>query len=241
MDESTPLPVTESQPPDKGLSIRGLWQVFYEPTEFFAKIKDNPKVLVGWIVGVLLIVAFIFGSSDIMTGYQLEQMRASGQNIPDNFSVIYIKVASIIFGGLAFAILPLIYAGIAMFWGNFVFGGQASYKQLLSVSIYAMLIYCFGALLHLPMVLAKDSLMVSYSPAILVASQGMESVIYTALSKFGIFNIWEYFAFSIGVGTVYGFKNKNGYIIGLLTIGLISGLHVLFSWIGAGMLVNVGG
>ena len=241
MDESVQMPVTESPAPEKGLAFKGLWQVFYEPTAFFTKIKDNPKVLWPWLLGVIFIAIFLVGAADILARIQLEAARAQGHNIPDNIPMAAIKIPIIVAGALAFALIPLIYAGIAMFWGNVVFGGQATYKQLLCVSAYALLIYCFGSLLHLPMVLAKDSMAVTYSPAILVANQGIESVAYVALSKFGIFNIWEYFAFSIGTGVMYGFKNKNGYIIGLLTLGLISALHVLTTWIGAGVSANFGG
>ncbi len=243
MDESTSMPVNDTPAPvtEKGLAFKGLWRVFYEPTAFFAKMKDNPKILWAWIMSTLLIVAFMYGASDIIAQIQLDTARAQGQNIPDNIPMAYIKIPIIIFSALAFGILPLIYAGIAMFWGNFVFGGLVRYKQLLCVSVYALLIYSFGSLLHLPLVLAKQSMTVTFSPGVLVADQGMQSLAFVALSKFGVFNIWEYFAFSIGVGVMYGFKNKNGYIIGLLTLGLISALHVLSTWIGAGMSAQIGG
>jgi hypothetical protein len=241
MEDPATMPATESHLPEAGQSLMGLWQVFYEPTAFFTKMKDNPKIMWAWIMSTLLIIVFMAGAADIIAQIQLDAARAQGQNIPDNIPMAYVKIPIIIFSGLAFGILPLIYAGIAMFWGNFVFAGQVRFKQLLCVSVYALLIYSFGSLLHLPLVLAKESMTVTFSPGVLVADQGMQSLAFVALSKFGVFNIWEYFAFSIGVGVMYGFKNKNGYIIGLLTLGLISALHVLSTWIGAGMSAQIGG
>lgn len=240
MEESVQVPAVEKTEPPKGAAISGLWKVFYAPTEFFTQVKDSPKIFWAWIVSILLILVFMVGAADYLAAMQIDAARAQGQSIPDE-ALPFMKIMVIVTGTIAFALIPLIYAAVAMFWGNFIFGGQASYKQLLCVSAYALIVYNLGAVLHLPMVFAKETIMVSYSPAILFADQGFESVAFVAAAKLGIFNIWEYFAFSIGTGVIYGWKNKNGYIVGILTLGLISAIHVLFSWVGAGISMQAGG
>ena len=71
MDESVQMPMTESPAPEKGLAFKGLWQVFYEPTAFFTKIKNNPKVLWPWLLGVIFIAIFLVGAAAIHLSHSI--------------------------------------------------------------------------------------------------------------------------------------------------------------------------
>ncbi len=219
----------------KGFSFRGLLAVFYKPTEFFAELKDHPKVLVPYIVYGLLLVVFFVAAVDVIYDMQMSspqmQERLQGQPPPPQVEQMT-RYGILIAGPLALLLVPLIAALLALFWGNVVYSGNARFKQILSVMVYGELIFGLGTLLVLPMVLIKKSMLVSVSLGILAASRGPESLLYLALSKVDLFLIWEIIVVGIGLSVVYGFARNKGYVLSVLSMGMLSILHVVFSAIG---------
>lgn len=219
-------------PKTKGLSMKGLTQVFFKPAAFFEQLKNDPKILAPYIAMVILVAAFLFLASDLMLKMQVEspefQERMQGQEAsPAVMSAIKI---TIIGGGLVvMALVPLLSAGLALFFGNFVMAGEARFKQVLSVTLYASLIWALGMILMVPLMLAKDSLLVSMSLAIFVADQGIESLAYVALSKIGLFYIWEIIVAGIGFAAIYNFPRNKGYWLAVLSVGMLSILHVAYT------------
>ena len=120
-------------------------------------------------------------------------IRNRAAQIPD----LALKISTIGFGMLAMLVGPLLTAALAFFWGNVVFAGKAQFRQVLSVALYAGVIFSLGILLTWPLMAAKHSVAVSYSLAALVAGDPT-SVAYVALSKIGVFYIWEFVVAAIG-------------------------------------------
>jgi hypothetical protein len=156
------------------------------------------------------------------------QERMQGQQLTPG--ILKFMKFSIMGGGLfSMLLVPLIAAGFAMLFGNFVMAGQARFKQILSVTLYASLIWAFGSVVLLPLMLAKGSMLVSMSLAVLVADQGFDSLAYIALSKIGLFYIWEIIVAGIGFAAIYNFPRNKGYWLAVLSVGLLSILHVAFT------------
>lgn len=218
----------------KNLSLSGIFQVFYKPADFFKSLKDNPKVLVPYIVLIAITTALMLLIGDIILKMQLESPEMAkqfeGQTPPDSV-INFMKYSITISGIIAMVILPLITAGLALFFGNFVMGGQAKFKQILSVMLYSGIIYMVGGLVVVPMILAKGSMMVSLSLGVLAAEQGLESFAYTALSKIGLFYIWEFIVVGIGLSIIYNFSRNKGYVLSVLSVGLLSIIHILIAFI----------
>ncbi|MBK7141552.1 MAG: YIP1 family protein [bacterium] len=133
-------------PENKGLALRGLWEVFTAPTSFFQKLAESPKILLPWIlIGIIAAISFILMADVIFeTQWQNPEFQEQMQNSPgmtkERMQSI-MAVTTPIFGTLALLLAPLLIAALASFWGNFVFGGQATFRQLLSVSLYGELLY----------------------------------------------------------------------------------------------------
>ena len=218
----------------KGLSFKGLWQVFYQPSAFFASLKDNPRILVPYIaVGIVCLLAFGL-IADLMVEMQVESPQAAerlqGQELTPQM-LTFMKWSSIIFPTLAFLLYPLLVAALVLVFGNFVMAGQATFKPVLSVALYGTFIYMVGVLVLAPMMLAKGTVMVSLSLGVLAASEGPQSPLYQALSKIGVFNIWEIIVVGIGLSIVYGVARNKGYLLSVLSIGLLSLIGVLWAWL----------
>ena len=216
---------------DSGLGLKGITEIFYQPANFFEKIKNDPKILVPWIVFFLLIFSSIYLISDLIAEMQMEIMKekAADQglgtaNLP---TAAQIKWSTIIIGPLAVMLAPLIAAGLALFFGNVVMAGHATYKQLLSVMVYGEIISALGGLIMAPLMIAKGSLNVTISLAALLQDVQVQDPIFVALSKFGAFYIWEIIVIGIGLSIIYGFSRNKGYTLAVLSMGMISITHAL--------------
>jgi len=216
---------------ESGLGFKGVVEIFYQPANFFEKIKNDPKILVPWIVFFLLIFSSIYLIADLIAEMQMEIMKekAADQgfgtaNLP---TAAQIKWSTIIIGPLAVMLAPLIAAALALFFGNVVMAGRATYKQLLSVMVYGEIINALGGLIMAPLMLAKGSLNVTISLAALLQDVQVQDPIFVALSKFGAFYIWEIIVIGIGLSIIYGFSRNKGYTLAVLSMGLISITHAL--------------
>ncbi|PWB72039.1 hypothetical protein C3F09_07245 [candidate division GN15 bacterium] len=234
MNNHDGVEIAAAPPRDSGLSVRGLWQVFASPTQFFAKLKDEPKILVPYIVLGILLLGFMLITADLIQKLQVEAMadRLQGQQLPPSAQGV-MKISTIVFGTLGFLLEPLIVAGLALFWGNFVFAGKARYRQVLSVTLYCCVLYAVGMWLTLPMILAKGSMIASYSLGILAAGSGPTSFLYQLLSRIGLFYIWEWVVLGIGLSVLFNTKFGKGMTISLLSSGLISAIAILLSIMGS--------
>jgi hypothetical protein len=221
-----------------GGSFKGFIDVFHQPSELFERIKHHPKILVP-LLGVLILVAVFFVAlGDMMIEMQLEmpQVRSGlemqGAWPPSDEVRAVMKIQTIIGGTLAVTLTPLLAALFAMFFGNFVMAGNARFKQIFSVMLYGTFLFAVGMLVLVPLALAKGSAMVSLSLAALVPDLGPQNVLYVALSKIGVFNIWEIIVVGIGLSIIYDMPRNKGYLLSVLSVGMLSILHIVFTAIG---------
>jgi hypothetical protein len=225
--ETSVLESPALKPARPGLSWRGLIEVFYKPTQLFEEIKYHPRILVPFIVVTAALFVSMYLMADMILDIQIEAMKAnpnmSGGNIPSREMMkpfIYV-------GSVLWMLGPLVTAALAMLVGTFFMGGKSNYKQLLSVMLYASVVYIIGGMVMIPLVLAKGSLYISIGPAALMSDPSMTDPIYLLLTKFSLFNIWEIIVAGIGLSIMYDFKRNKGYIMAVCSIGLISVLHVV--------------
>jgi len=216
----------------KGLSFKGIFQVFTAPTAFFEKLKNNPKVLIPYIVVILFTFIFMYTTADYIVKMQVEseqfQKQLQGQPVTPQIMKM-IKINVMVMGTLVFALYPLVAAALALFVGNFIMGSKAGFKQILSVVLYGAVVYTVGMLILIPLIIAKGSIMVSLSLGVLAASQGPESILYTTLSKIGLFNIWEIIVAGIGFSVIYGMTRNKGYLLAVCSIGLLSVIQIIIT------------
>jgi len=220
---------------DKGLSVSGLWEVFTGPAAFFERLRKNPKIIVPWIaltVVAVIVIALVWQYSARLQIEMMERYVDRGLIPPSQVPTLEsLKMQSII-GGLIFCILPsLIAAGLAKLVGGFIMGGKATFKQVLSVMIYGEFLFWIGQLIKVPLIIAKDSINVTLSLAVLAGGSGPTDTLWVALDKIGVFYIWEWVVLGIGLAAIYGFSRTKGYATALLSMGLLSLLHVVIVFI----------
>ena len=229
MGETGNTQAVPSVPPqDGGLSFAGIFRVFYEPTAFFTKLKDNPKLLVPYLAVAVLLLISGFITLNLMVESGLQDRGVQMSDVPP-LGILIGKVSTLAVLAAAAAIGPLLVALLALFWGNFIFGGKARFRQVFSLALYGGIITAFGRLLVAPLMLYKHTTAVSLSLAALLPtpqSANNPGVLYTLLSQFDVFIIWELIVVGIGLSVIYGISRNKGYLLSVLSIGLLSALAV---------------
>lgn len=232
MTEPQTADVVASGGGDKGLSFRGLWEVFYRPAAVFTELKERPRVLVPLVAVALLTLVFAVLVADIIVQLQVNspqmQERMQGQPMTDGIKSI-MKIWIIVGMVVVRMLVPVLAAALALLFGNFVFAGRVQFKQLLSIMAYATVITSVGAILGLPIELPKESIVPPFSLGILAADQGLESPLFALLSRIDLFNIFEFIVTGIGLSVVYNVTRGRGMLYALLSMGLLSIIPVLWA------------
>ncbi len=224
------------QPTANVSSLKGLLEVFYQPANWFQKLSQSPKVFVPYVVLAILTFTFFYFVADILVKMQLEspqlQEQLQGQNLPPN-AVEMMWWSTIAGGSFVMLLAPLVAGMLALFWGNIVFAGKATFKEILSVMLYGEIIYAVGNLLMVPLVLIKKSMAVGINPGILVADRGIQDPLFIALSKIDLFIIWEIIVIGIGLSAIYNFDRNKGLGLSVLSMGLMTLLGIAGAFIGS--------
>jgi hypothetical protein len=218
--------------------FRGIIDVFSHPAELFQRVKERPSVFVPYPLFLVVMALIMYLITDIIIEEQIRspqfkeqaaQMAEQGQTYTPEMARKIMKVTTPVFGTSTIALIPIFAAALALFWGNFVWAGRATFAQLMSVMSYASLIHGLGALAVLPLVFATDSVLVGYSLASLVPDKMDNIVLYTALSKIDIFIIWEIIVVGIGMSIIYNVSRNKGLLISVLSMGMLSVVYVVIT------------
>lgn len=227
--------VVSDVPAKKVNSFSGIFRVIYQPAQFFNELKNDPKILIPYLALFVLTLLTLFLLSDLIIQMQTSSPEFIEQfpdgNVPPQVKS-FMKISIPVGGAIVICLVPLLAAALALFFGNFVFGGEAKFKGLLSLFLYSEILFILTGYIMIPLMLAKGSMLVTLSPAVLVADQGLQSVAFLALSKLSVFHIWEVIVAGIGLSIFYDFPRNKGYILSVLSVGLLMILHVLTTAIG---------
>ncbi len=201
--------------------------VFTAPLKAFEAFNVKPKIIIP-----LIVILILSGTTAVlMAPYQgraqvdmmsksktippqyMEEMRNRAENVD--------LVQSFFTGMIPILLLSLVAALIAWFLGKVVFAGNAGFKATWGVAILASLISAVGGLLRIPLVMAKDSILVSYGLAALMPGKDFTSILYSLLYYCDIFMIWAVIAGGIGYAVIFGLTRGKGYLIAAVSDGIL--------------------
>jgi len=215
-----------------------LVNVFADPQVAFEDIKKKPN----WIVPIILIliVSYIFNvltldiqfktekeyilDSSLMTEDQkdeyLEQMETP--------SFYKTTISPIVTSVLTTFLIPLIIATVFLIFGNFIFGGSASFLLNFCAVAWAGLIGLLEGIIKLPIILNKGTLEVYTSLALFMDSSLSKTFFSQFLNIFDVFTVWKVIVYSIAFMVVYKFSKTRSYAT-MITLTLV------ISFIGIGL------
>ena len=142
-----------------------------------------------------------------------------------------------VFFGLGFtAIILFIIPGVFLFVGNNILGGSSTYNKVLAVTVHAWLIMSLAGLVMLPIVLTKETMVVTFSLAAFLPDSSMDTFMWQLLSKIEVFTIWFLIVQSIGLAVIYKMETKKVGIAVFVTYIIYAigsaGLHIVTSGLG---------
>lgn len=213
-------------PPDTQNVFSRIAGVLFAPAETFTDIARRPDIL--WPLLLILIIGYIstalvMPKLDVgaITAAQAEQMRKQNTNMSDEqvaqmerITAASVKVFAWI-GPLIGVAWYAIVAG-ALLLAFRLFGGEGSYGQAFSVTLYAWVpLVLFGVIMTIVVVArgtfdpSTAATIVKSNPAFLVDMKE-QPVLFSLLSSIDLFTIWTIALLSIGFAVLSKMSKAKG-------------------------------
>lgn len=215
-----------------------LVSIFYEPTRVFRALKEKPT----WLIPlVFFLVVMIISTYFIMPAAQKAQLQAIDRSevysaeqkaeiktqMEQNqgFAIIGV-IASPIF----WVIFIFVVVGLTMLFGNVIFGGKARFAQVFGMVILSFMTWVIGAIVKTPLIVAKDSIDVRTSLAIILPGETVSGPLYSFLNTYtDVFVIWQIVLLVIGVKVIYEFANSKALMTVLIPTAVMAVISVALS------------
>jgi hypothetical protein len=241
-DLGTPVSTVVAEEKRPGLLTRMI-NVFFNPQSTFSAIKDKPD----WIVPALIfaLVMGVIGYIQVTDPGLVKAKQQMVEEMMAKFNLSAEQVAAAqetnqarerITAPLGAFLMPLIFTvfiggAIWLLVTNVVFGAKVRYVAMLGVTSYTLLITALGALVKLPIMIAKSDLMVHFSLALFLPMEMTKTFLYRFLMMAtDIFNIWTIIVLSMGVAIVASLPTKKIWpIVAALNVVFCLGSAALMS------------
>ena len=212
-----------------------LVSIFYEPTRVFRALKEKPTWLIPlifFLVVMTIATYFIMPAAqkaqlaaiDRSEVYSAEQKAQIKEQMEQNkgFAMIGV-IASPIF----WVVLIFISVGFTMLMGNAIFGGKARFAQVFSMIILSFMTWVIGTIIKTPLIVAKDSIDVRTSLAIVLPGETTSGPLYSFLNTYtDIFVVWQLVILVIGVKIMYDFVTSKAVMTVLIPTGVMAAISI---------------
>lgn len=227
--DGDPRGTAASAPELPNLALRAV-QVFGAPGRLFERLRERPA----WLGALLLVVGISLASSLLVPEELVRQAFLSG--LPEGadpsqvegqleFFLTFRHVLSAVIPPIAIVVV----AGILLFVFNLLFGGEASFRQMLSATSHAMLIPTVGGLLTLPLMQATGDIQTAMALHLLVPGLE-EGYLYRFLHGLNVFSLWAGVALAVAVSRFYPSRTVGGASATIL--GLYVAMKAVFALFG---------
>ena len=221
--------------------------VFSDPARAFEKLVARPA----WIGVFMLVMAVSMAGSQVTYPLMMDMQREMGERSIENRQLTpeqeeaamqrlsrpdsaANRIVMIVFQVLGQLLWLVIMAGILMFCGNILLGGESTFKTVMAITAYSWLVLIPKTLLTVPMMLAKGSAAVSTSLLILIPSDRWMTPLGAALGAVDLFSIWRIVLIVTGISIAYRFSRSK-------VATLVISLYVLMALAGVGLMAVFGG
>ncbi|MEW5924438.1 MAG: YIP1 family protein [Candidatus Zixiibacteriota bacterium] len=233
----------------KGSSyLRVIWDTIFNPSQAFGALRNKPRWLIPYLISILIVLSSLaFTSnikmedikSDIRSSQNLSQAeidrRVGNIDAQGTPGVSWPMVRLAILAVTAIQTIKLF--GIALvFWLAYhLIKPQISFKQILAVCSFSLLILIPEALIKIPLILAKGTTYIYLGPAVLLPIEWKYSPLFNLLNRLDVFSIWMAVLLIIGFSIALDVSKRKAAI----TVGYIWGIWLLISMF-VGDLVQIG-
>ncbi len=204
-------------PQSKGLFER-IIGIFISPAETMRDIAARPSWLLPLlIVAVVASVGSIF-LKDAIVQQQIEGMEKKNmsQEQIDQALPMMEKIMTYTVPLFALIMTPiwyLIIAGIGMFVGNVILGGETKYSTLFAVTCWSGLISVLSSLVNIPVMASRQVMESATSLGSFLPAVEHKTFLHHLFSQIDLFTIWWVAVLGFGVAAAYKFSRQKAMAI----------------------------
>lgn len=208
-----------------------LVSIFTEPSKVFRSIKEKPNWLVPLVLFLVIIMVGTYLMMPIIQKTQLDLLEQSDKYTPEQKEQYRQAYASsgafamigVITAPIFFVIVMFLGVGMIMLMGNVVFGGKAGFAQVFAMLAWSFMTWVVGSLVKTPLILAKGTLDIRTSLAIVLPGDTMTGPLYSFLNTYtDIFVIWQLILLIIGVKIIYDFATSKASMTVLIPTAVLA-------------------
>lgn len=199
---------TRGEPADPTTELaslpRRVAQVFFSPGALFESLRANPV----WL-GALITLAAISLAANILVPEELIRQLVMEQ-LPDDPDPAQIDTAMRMAGIFRYVgpvvftpVAAIVLAALALLIWNLILGGDASFKQSMSVTSHVLFIPTLGGLLTIPLMMAANDATVALGLHLLLPGMDEESYLYGLFKGLNLFSLWAAFVLGIAMSRLY--------------------------------------
>jgi hypothetical protein len=221
----------EYQPQDLSL-VNRMIRVFTSPSETFEAVSLRHGWL-DWFVPTLLVAVVSLGAIQMAMPFILqaqqdamEERMAQNPNITPEQREAMSSMGGIT-GTITLVMVPLMIfimlflaALIFLLVSKFILGGDVTYGQMLAVAGYSYLIIILQAIVMTPLRLAKETMLMTFGPGILLSEEMLDTFFGKLLNAVDIFVLWQTCVAAIGLAILSRASTQKA-VVTLLVLWLI--------------------
>ncbi|MGH7455659.1 MAG: YIP1 family protein [bacterium] len=187
--------------------------VFVSPASTMQDIAARPSWIVPLIIVTLVGALGAFFLKDVILQTQLEAMEKRNMTAEqiEQARPTMEKVMNITVPLIPLITTPLFYliiAGLLMFVGNVILGGEAKFSSLFAITCWSGLISVLGSVINIPIMAKKMVMESATSLSSLLPSEENKTLLYHLFSQIDLFWIWWVAVIGFGVAAVYKFSTR---------------------------------
>jgi hypothetical protein len=203
--------------------IRRIWGIFTSPKATFESLSQSISAL-DLVVPALILLVLSIGSQTLVTPVVIQEQQQrvlQREDIPEEQKDMILErldgavgnPVRYLIGGAAVIIWYALISGIVMFFGAFILGGQASYRDTLVVVLYAQLVGIVEAVLKIPLTVQLATAHLKTGLVILLPGSLEGSLIYRFFQRLDFFAMWKIFLVALGVAAIYKVEAKQARMV----------------------------
>jgi hypothetical protein len=194
--------------------------IFTNPSKVFANLKIYPD----WVLPIILIIVVAIASSVLLKDLGIQAYKDKMMN-SDKYSEeqkeqilegmekgkAFQTVMGVVGPIAGIFVVFAVATGVLFLTANFVFGGASTFKTMFSVYTWGYIVSLLETLIKVPLILAKNSLHVYTSLAVLFDPAESDTALFKLANAVDIFSIWRLFLWGLGISIIYKFSQGKSY------------------------------
>jgi len=217
--------------------------IFSSPANAFENIKLYPDWLLPFLLMLAATIVFAISTSDLQVKLQTEMIN-NNERIPEemkekilddmeNKTPMRRNIESAGYASVFVGLSYVVISGALLLFGNFLFGGSSTYKQVFAMYSWASIIGLAELLVKIPLMISKGSMQVFTSLALVMDVSDARTPLFQFLNIFDVFTIWQIVVVATGIAVIYKFTKAKAYLAVLIPYALYKGVSI-----GLGQLFN---